>query len=420
MFNKIILPNNLRIITAPMNGTNTVTVLVLCSTGSDNETEKERGISHFLEHMFFKGTKNRQTPQDIKKELDSMGSVSNAFTSHEYTGYFIKAGNIYLDQSLDLLSDIYQNSLLSPEEIEKERQVIIEEMHMYLDTPQRYIWDLHEGSLYGDQNAGWDVIGTEAHIRGFTPQQFSEYFHNQYTSKNTIIVVAGNFDEQKTVEKIKSYFGDIRSTETRPPRAFSDQSRDKKTLIHYKETDQTHILAGFQGVNAIDSEKYATEILGLILGGSWSSRMWDTVRDKLGLAYSVHTSNNPYSNRGYFTTYAGVAHENAEKAISAIVGEYKKIVEDGPHEEELKLAKQFIKGRTLIDLESSDSVANFIGGEEVITGKPMTTEEVFQKIDALTLGDIQSAAERVIQKGKMHLTVLGPYKDINVFDKLTF
>ena len=230
MFKKIILPNGLRILTAPMKGTNTVTVLVMCATGSDNETENERGISHFLEHMFFKGTRKRPDPRIIKHELDSMGSVSNAFTSHEYTGYFIKVGYVHLDQALDLLSDIYSNSLLSAKEINRERQVIVEEMHMYLDTPMRYVAQVYEELLYGDtQNAGWDVIGTEKHIRGFTPQQFQNYFKNQYTSKNTAIIVAGNFDEGKTTKKVKKLFGGVRSGTPKPVCSFSESQ--KKTAI---------------------------------------------------------------------------------------------------------------------------------------------------------------------------------------------
>jgi len=167
MFLKTILPNKLRVLTAPMKGTNTVTILVLCRTGSDNESAKERGISHFLEHMFFKGTKRRATPQTIKRELDSMGCVSNAFTSHESTGYFIKAGHVYLDRALDLLADIYSNSLLDPKEINRERQVIVEEMHKYLDTPERYIWDVWEHLLFGNQPAGLgiDFSGEVVRIR---------------------------------------------------------------------------------------------------------------------------------------------------------------------------------------------------------------------------------------------------------------
>ena len=204
MFKKTTLENGLRILTAPMNGTNTVTVLVLCGTGSDYESREIGGVSHFLEHMFFKGTKNRPTPMAIMHELDGMGSMSNAFTTHEVTGYHIKAGKTYLDQSLDLLADIYKNALLSPDEIERERQVIVEELHKDRDTPTLYIWWVWEHLLYGDQPAGLDVIGDEKTVRSLSQEQFANYFTHQYVSGNTVIVVAGNFNEAVTIDKIKS------------------------------------------------------------------------------------------------------------------------------------------------------------------------------------------------------------------------
>lgn len=419
MFKKHTLPNGLRVLTAPMKGTNTVTVLVMCATGSDNEAQKERGISHFLEHMFFKGTKNRPNSQIIKRELDSMGSISNAFTSHEYTGYYIKAGHVYLDQALELLSDIYKNSRLEPKEIDRERQVIIEEMHMRLDDPGGYVGQVFEELLYGgEQNAGWDVIGTEAHIRNFTPKQFREYFWHQYTSHNTIVIVAGNFDEAKTFLKIRKHFSKIRSGSPKPKAGFSEAQSKPVLKLYWKETDQSHLVLGFRGLHARHKDRYAAEMLATILGGSWSSRMWDTVRDRLGLAYTVQTSNDSYSNRGSFTTYAGVAHENLEKAIKAIMAEYAKIAEKGVLPKELKLARDYVKGRTLLALESSNAVANFVGLEEVVTGKPMTVAEVFRKIDALTPKDIHAAAKKIIKPQTLNLAVIGPHKDGVKFEKL--
>lgn len=417
MFKKLTLPNGLRILTAPMKGTNTVTVLVMCATGSDNESQKERGISHFLEHMFFKGTKKRPNPQIIKHELDSMGSASNAFTTHEYTGYYIKAGHVYLDQTLELLSDIYKNSLLDPKEIDRERQVIIEEMHMRLDDPAGYVGVLYEELLYGNQNAGWDVIGTEAHVRGFAPQQFRAYVRNQYTSKNTVVIVAGNFDEGKTIAKIKKLFAGIRSGNPKAKGSFIESQLKPRVKISHKQTDQTHIMLGFRGFHAAHKDRYAADMLATILGGSWSSRMWDTVRDRLGLAYTVHTGNDGYSNRGDFTTYAGVAHENAEKAIRAMMGEYKKIAEKGVTAKELKRTKDFIKGRTLLALESSSAVASFVGSEEIVTGKPLTIAEVFKKIDSLTPADIHAVAKKIIRPATLNLAVLGPHTD-GAFQKL--
>ena len=419
MFKKTTLKNGLRIITVPMQGTNTITVLVLCGTGSDYESKNINGISHFLEHMFFKGTKNRPTPDIIKHELDGMGSVANAFTSHEVTGYHIKAAKTYLDQSLDLLADIYKNSLLPEDEINRERQVVIEEMHRDWDTPTLYIWWVWENLLYGDQPAGWDVIGEEKVIRGLPRQDFADYFHHQYVSSNTAVVVAGNFAERETIEKITKTFSDLRDEPpVRQKPAVKEEQKNPAIKIVYKETDQTHLAIGFRGLDANHPDRYIADILAAILGGSWSARMWDKIREKLGLAYTVMSSHESYSNRGFLVTYAGVDHKNVEKTIQAALEEYKKIVEEPVSEAELKRVKDYIKGTTLIGLESSSSMASFVGGEEMLTGKPVTIDEVFGIIDKVTIEDIKRVAGSIIKKDNLNLAMIGPFKEDGQLNKL--
>ena len=419
MFKKTILENGLRIITAPMQGTNTVTALVLCATGSDYESREINGISHFLEHMFFKGTRNRPTPDIIKHELDGMGSVSNAFTTHELTGYHIKAAKTYLDQSLDILADIYKNSLLSPEEIERERQVIVEEMHRDRDTPTLYVWWAWENLLYGDQPAGWDVIGEEKVIRALKGDDFASYFNHQYVARNTAVVVAGNFDEAKIVDLIKNVFDGVRSEVPfrQKPEVKEEQNAPALKVV-YKETDQTHLTIGFRGYDANNPKRYAAEVLAVLLGGSWSSRMWDRIRDKLGLAYTVMSAHESYSNRGYLVTYAGVDHANVEKTIQVALEEYKKICDELPSGEELKRVKNYIKGTTLIGLEASNAVASFVGVEEMITGHPLTVEEVFVKLDAVTPQDLCTVAREIIKPERLNLAMIGPFKDKAPFEKL--
>lgn len=417
MFNKVILPSGLRIITAPMQGTNTITTLVMVGTGSDYETREEAGISHFLEHMAFKGTKKRPKPMMIMNELDRIGSVSNAFTTHEYTGYYIKTGKNFLDFSLDLLSDILMNSLLKQEEIDREKQVVIEEMHVYNDTPTRYIWDLWEETLWGDQPAGWKVIGTEKVLRSLKRDDFLKYFYNQYSAQNTVVVVAGNFDEKKVIEKIKRYFADVRANP--PMRAKPEVTFDQKnprSRVHFKKTDQTHIALGFRAKPAEHPDRYAIDLLATILGGNWSSRMSHEVREKLGLAYTVWTHNTSDSNRGSFVTYAGVDHKNAVRALEAMTREYKKISTRLVNAKELKLAVNSVKGKSLIGLEASDAVADFVGIEEITTGKTLTIEEVFRHIDAVTSRDIFRVAKELFVPESMNLAVIGPYKDPKQFE----
>jgi len=419
MFKKTTLESGLRVITAPMVGTNTVTVLVLCGTGSDYEAREIGGISHFLEHMFFKGTKNRPTPDEIKHELDGMGSISNAFTSHELTGYHIKAGKTYLDQSLDLLADIYKNSLLTDEEISRERQVIVEEMHKDRDTPTLYIWWVWERLLYGDQPAGWDVIGEEKTIRALSREEFVNYFTHQYVASNTAVVIAGNFDEEKTIARVGDLFGDVRRD---APLRQKPQVREEQSLpsldIEYKETDQTHVALGFRGYDANHPKRYIAEVLAALLGGSWSARMWDRIREKEGLAYTVFTAHESYSNRGFLITYAGVDHRNVEKTIRSALDEYNKICAEPVPEAELKRVKDHLRGTTLIGLEQSNAVANFIGGEEMVTGHPMTVDEVFAKIDSVTSEDVIAVAREIIRAEHLNLAMIGPFKDRALFEAL--
>lgn len=419
MFKKIVLENGLRVLTAPMQGTNTVTIFVLCGTGSDHESNEIAGISHFLEHMFFKGTKNRPTPDHIKHELDGMGSISNAFTSHEVTGYHIKAAKTYLDQSLDILADIYKNSLLDASEIDRERQVIIEELHKDKDTPTLYIWWVWENLLYGEQAAGRDVIGFEEVIRKLSREDFNNYFTHQYVSANTAVVVAGNFDEAKTIEKIKSLFLDTRNGSPMRQKPTVTESQSVPQLkIEYKETDQTHIALGFRGFDANHPDRYVAEVLSALLGGSWSSRMWDRIREKLGLAYTVWTTHTSYSNRGSLITYAGVAHKNVEETIRAALEEYKTICTVPVEEKELRRIKDYIKGTTLIGLEQSNEVASFVGTEEMVTGHPMTVDEVFAKIEQVTPEDISRVARMMIRPESLNLALIGPFKDASVFEAI--
>lgn len=419
MFKKIVLDNGLRIITAPMQGTNTITVLVLCGTGSDYESKEISGISHFLEHMFFKGTERRPAPDILAQELDQMGSVHNAFTSHELTGYFIKAGKNYIGDSLDILADIYRNSSLKEEEIEREKQVIVEEMHRDRDTPTTYIWWVWERLLYGDQPAGWDVIGGEEIIRKLKREDFANYFYHQYVAVNTAVVVAGNFDELSVAETVRKLFGDIRhAPPIRKKPAVTDEQFSPAVQIEFKETDQTHLILGFRGFEANHPRRYAAELLGVLLGGGMSSRMFDRIREKLGLAYTVWSAHESYSNRGFLVTYAGVAHHNVEKTVRAALDEYRKIAEKPIETKELQRVKDYIRGTTAISLEQSNAVANFVGTEEMVTGKPMTVDEVFAKIDAVTPEDMQLVAKEIIRPEQLNLAMIGPFKEKEQFEKI--
>lgn len=411
MFKKITLDNGLRILTAPMQGTNTVTASVMCGTGSDYETKDQNGISHFLEHMFFKGTTNRPSAAIIRNESDSKGSISNAFTSHETTGYYIKAAKTYSDWALDMLADIYRNSLFAGEEIERERRVVIEEMHLRRDTPTTHVWDLWERLLYGDQPAGWDIAGEEATIRRLEREDLVGYFTRQYVAGNTAVVVAGNIDEVKVVERVRELFSGIRHSQPGLKPSVAESQRQPALFSEERNTDQTHLLIGFKSYDAFHPRRYTADMLATILGGNWSSRMFTRIRENLGLAYAVSTDTETYSNRGFLATYAGIAHENVVKVTRAILGEYRRVREEPVSEDELGRARDFLKGRMLMSLEASNAVAGFVAGEEMLTGKPLTPEEISAIIDAITPAGLQAVAQDLLRRERLNILLLGPTPD---------
>lgn len=419
VFKKVVLDNGLRILTVPMSGTNTVTVLIFVGTGSNYETKKNSGISHFLEHLMFKGTKKRPSKVDIAVELEGLGAVYNAFTSSEYTGYFVKVGYQYFDRAFDIVTDIFLHSTLPAEEIERERGVIIEEMHMRHDDPPQHVGYLWEKLMYGDQPAGWETLGEEHVIRSLKREEFVDYFTHQYVSKNAAVIVAGNIkDENAVVEKIKETFAGLRNGTPRgQPKVIESQSKPE-LLVEERSTDQYHLIAGFRGFGKNDPRVWSAGLLATILGGGMSSRMFLRVREDLGLAYHISTSFDDMSHYGYLATYAGVPHDKLDTALGVILEEYVKIRDTGVPPSELRKARDFVKGTTLIGLESSSALAMFIGGEEILMAKPLTVEEVFAKLDAVTPEDIQQVARDIIKHEGLNVALLGPGHDRERVEKL--
>jgi len=418
LFKKKALQNGLRLVTVPMPGSKTVTVLILVGTGSEYETKEINGISHFLEHMIFKGTKKRPTPAVIAQELDEIGGEFNAFTSKEHTGYYAKVNYKQLDLALDWISDIFLNSQFPAAEIERERGVILEEINMYMDLPMHYVSNLWEELLYGDQPAGWPIWGTKNVILNLTRENFFNYFNSQYCARNTIVCVAGNFDEKNIEEKIEKYFSGIRKEEFKDKLKVAEAQEKPGIIVYFKETDQTHLCLGVRGYDIFHKDKYAFNILGTILGGFMSSRLFQEVREKRGLAYYIRTGIETAIDSGYLVTQAGVANTKAEEAITAILAEYKKIRDIKISEEELIRAKEHIKGNTLLNLETSDETASFVAGQEILKKEILTPEEVFARIDEVAIDDIQRVAQDIFKPEKLNLALIGPFKEKDKFEKL--
>ena len=410
--------SGLRLISVPMEGTKTVTVLVLVGTGSKYETKEINGISHFLEHMMFKGTDKRPGKMDIARELDAIGAEYNAFTGKEYTGYYAKASMEKLDTIMDVVFDIFLNSKLAQEDIDTERGVIVEELNMYRDMPQRYVSDLFEKLLYGDQPAGWDIGGEKETVMSLKREQFVSYFNSHYVAKNTIIAVAGNVDPEIIKDKTAKYFADIRKNDSVTKLPVVEEQAEPALLVHFKETDQTHFYLGFRSCTMYDDRKYALGILGTVLGGGMSSRLFEEVRDKRGLAYYVGADNDTSTDAGYFKVKAGVNNEKIYEAIKVVMDELRKIKDNGITEEELQRAKDNISGSMALGLEHSDAVANAYAGPILFEDKVLTPEEELVKIKKVTLEEVHQVAKEVFDNKKLNLAVIGPFKDEEPFKKI--
>ena len=411
--------NGLRLVVVPMTSTKTATVLVLVGTGSRYETKEINGISHFLEHMMFKGTHMRPKALDISQELDAIGAEYNAFTSKEYTGYYAKASSENLELVIDVLSDIFLNSKLDGGEINKERGVIIEEINMYLDNPPRHVGDLFENLLYGDQPIGWDVAGKKEIIKKLKRDEFVDYFNSHYVAKDTIIAVAGNVDKEKVRDKlIPGFFKNSRVGEKLDRLPASESQDEPQVRLHHKKTGQSPFILGVRAFGMFSPKNEAARILSVILGGGMSSRLFIEIREKNGLSYYVRAGFDAYTDHGYLATAAGVDNKRIENAISIILNEYKKIKEELVPEKELKKAKEYIKGKLAIALEQSDDLASFYADQWLLKNETLTPEEKLSKIMAVTADDVQEAAKEIFKPEKLNLALIGPFEDKKKFEKL--
>lgn len=409
-YNKITLKNGLRIITAPMKDTQTATVFVMVGVGSRYESDKERGISHFIEHMMFKGTKKRPNTQAIANELDAIGGEFNAFTGKSATAYYAKSDAKHLDITLDVISDMYLNSKFDPREIERERGTIIQELNMYEDMPMRSVDDVFESLLYGDQKLGREIIGTKETIQDVKRKDFIDYVKRFYLANDTVVCVAGKIDEDKIIKKIEKLFSQIISGKKPQCEDVAEKQKNPGLKIKSKKTDQTHLVLGVRAYPDGHKDEYVLSLLSIILGGNMSSRLFINVRERQGLAYYIHTGSESYKDAGYLATSAGVEHKNLIKAVEIILREYKKISTKKVSTEELKKAKDFIKGKSVMGLESSNAVASFLVSQEISRGKIMKPEEIFKKIDKISADDILRVAKDIFVEEKLNLAIIGPHK----------
>lgn len=417
-FEKLTLPNGLRLVLAPLPAFKSVTALVLCATGSRYETEQTNGISHFLEHMFFKGTYKRPKSSDISHSLDEIGADYNAFTGKESTAYHIKAASHHLPLLLDMLSDMVWNSKFEEEQIEKERGVIIEEINLYEDTPMRRVAEIYEQVLWGGSPLGWDIGGKKDVIREITKADFLDYIEARYLPNNMVVAIGGHFKKAQVLGLVNKYFGHKKAHDVAGFTPAFDAQKKPNLKVIYKKTDQAHLVVGFRGLKLSDPDRYNAAVLGTILGGGMSSRLFINVREKRGLAYYVRADHESYMDTGTLAAAAGVDLKRIDDALKVILAQFVDLATKKVTARELNKAKEGIKGRIILSWEDSRTIAFGYGADELYEGKIRTQEEVMRAIDAVSAADVLRVAQFMVANSKLNLAVIGPFKDHEHFSKI--
>lgn len=414
-FNKKVLPSGLRIITVPMKDNPTITALVLVEAGSKYETKKINGISHFLEHMCFKGTTKRPTALDISKELDSVGAQYNAFTTQEFTGYYAKTDWRHLDKAIDVVSDIYLLSTLPEAEIEKEKGVIVEEINMYEDLPQRRVQDAFTTLLYGDTPAGWDIIGTKDTVRSFRREDFIKYRESHYVADATTIVVAGNFKEEEVIAKLEKVFEPIRHGNKAVKAKVEEGQKKPAVRVVKKETDQAHFVLGVRTFPIYDRRNPILKVIAGVLGAGMSSRLFQKVREEMGAGYYVGAAAEAFTDHGFFEVAAGVDQGRIKEVISVVLEEFNRMKKEDVPADELQKTKDYLIGSMYLSIESSDAVADLYGYQEIMRKEIHTPDKMASLIREVDVGSIRKLSQEIFVPENLNCAIIGKFSDEKEF-----
>lgn len=416
VFERHILDNGLRVLAADLPHAQSVTVMMMLAAGSRYETAETNGIAHFAEHMFFKGTERRPSARQIAGEIDAIGGEFNAFTGKEYTGFYVKCAADHRDVALDVLVDMLRNSRFDPEEIEREKGVIVEEMNMYFDTPRDFIGGVYEQLLYGDQPLGWDIIGRKETVRSATRETFLGYLDRWYRPSRMVLGVAGRTGGD-VVERAQELLGDLAPAETGEPAPVQPHASER-VRVHTKQSDQAHVCLGVHSYPLEHPDRYALQLLATVLGGGMSSRLFTEVRERRGLAYYVFGLNHSYTDTGTLYAQAGVDIARIDEAVSTIVAELRKVAAEPVPADELEKARSFAKGRFVLQLENPQGLIMFGLRKEVLERRAPDPEEVLAGLDAVTGEDVQRVAQDLIADDRLRLALIGPFDDPDRFEAL--
>jgi predicted Zn-dependent peptidase len=422
------MPSGLRVVTVPMPSLESVTLTIWVKTGSRNEEEKVGGISHFLEHMVFKGSSKRPTAKDISQAVDAIGGEFNAATSKDWTNFYIKASKENLETAFDVLSDMVLSPLLKSEEIEREKGTIIQEIKMYADTPMMHIGDIFEELIFAGNPLGRDTAGTEATVKKINREDFLGYRKVHYHPENMLVTVAGGVDEKTVLKLVDKYFAKLndQSQSCFKGQAFKATQTKPQFKLQTKKSEQAHLILGFAAEGRGYGKRFAQSILSVILGAGMSSRLFIEVRERRGLAYSIRTSMERYQEVGYIGTYAGVNVEKVDEAVAVILEQCYGIANNHGSEprsfsisnKEMEKAKGFLKGNLALALEDTHDVSGFFGEQHLFQSKVLTPEEIYKKVDAVILDDVNFEAKKLFIPGKLNLAIIGPFKSEEKFVQL--
>jgi len=421
------LSSGLPVISIPMPSVKSVTVLVLVNTGSRYEKPREEGIAHFLEHMVFKGTEKYPNAQSLASSVDNVGADFNAFTSKEYTGYYVKAASQHLRLALDVVSDMLLTPQLRQDDIDREKGVIVEEINMYADTPARHIDDIFDRMMFSGSGLGHDIIGTKATVSELNTQDFRRFLQQWYGHENMLLVMAGNdvlLNDPTTLLMVEELFskeaGERIKNKVKLERYLPTHALAPHRLhVEFKETEQAHFILGWPGITRSDPRRYALSLLSTILGGNMSSRLFGEVREKRGLCYYVHSDTDMYHDTGVFGGAAGVDPKRVEEALSVTINEFMATTNGSKPltTADLQNAKDYVAGKMVLGFEDSESVAQYYGMKQLLTGIIEEPEAVLAKINAVQLDEVQAVAQELLQEKEMRLALIGPFKKPELFEQ---
>jgi predicted Zn-dependent peptidase len=397
--------------------TRSVSVCIYMGAGSRYESEVQAGVSHFIEHLCFRGTEKRLTAKEISGAIEGVGGVLNGGTDKELTVYWCKVAQPHFSMALDVLTDMVLHSRFEKKDIEKERQIIVEEISMSKDAPNQLVGMILDELLWPDHPLGRDVAGTNKSVAAMTREQMRDYMDSEYSPSNTVISIAGNIQQDEAVDEVNKVLGKWENKKQRLDYLPYLELKNPRLKVENKETEQTHLCLALPGVSLQDPRRFTLDLMNVILGEGMSSRLFLEVRDKLGLAYNIHSYLDHFHDSGALTVYAGVHPKKLEISITAIL-EQLTLLKEKVSAEELTKAKELSKGRLLLRMEDSRSVAGWVGGQEILNGSILDVEEVVAIIDKVTAQEICAVAKELLIGDKLRLSVVGPVKSTDHLEKL--